>query len=94
MAQVQFTLKDLFLSTTLVALGLVIAVLSVSPVFLRVLPWIFWYLYVPLGLWLSGGAMIGAGVLFPFKKAAVGAVIGVVMQMVIFFILITDFESL
>jgi hypothetical protein len=87
----QFNLKDLFLSTALIAVGLGMAVLPFSDVF-RDGKWYF--LLLPQALWHAGGALIDTGIFHPFKKAAIGAVIGVAVQVVIFYTYFIPLESL
>ena len=78
----QFSLKDLFLGTTMIAVGFGIAVLPFSTI---VWDEMWFFRLVPQGLWLGGGALIGAGLLLPYKKAAIGAVIGFVVQVLFFY---------
>lgn len=67
----KFSLRDLFLATTMIAIGtggmLVVETTYTARTY---------GLYVTLGLWFASGALIGAGILFPFKKAALGAIVG------------------
>jgi hypothetical protein len=65
----RFSLKQLFVSTALVAVGLTVWMRVV-----RVTGLFHWVLDFPICF--VAGAVIGAGVLVPFKRAGLGAVIG------------------
>jgi hypothetical protein len=73
--------KHLLLAAALIAVG--IACLSIILSIPRSGPFEWYYVYeVPL-IWFGGGALIGAGLLTPFKKVAIGAVIGIGVQIVL-----------
>ena len=74
----RFALKDLFLATTLIAVGMSLLYLLFSRE-----PWRGWSAVVPYALAYGGSALIGAGILAPFKRPWIGAVVGVVVQVVI-----------
>lgn len=67
-----FSTKDLFLATTFTAAGM-------FPIYLALLHgvWHEWSPVVPYLLWFGGGAIIGAGILAPFRKPWIGALAGV-----------------
>jgi hypothetical protein len=67
----RFTIKDLLVGTTLVSAGLMAAVYSwcAEPALLQT-----WQR--PLFPWPIGCAMVGAGAMYPFKKATLGILIG------------------
>ena len=72
----QFSLSRLFASVSLIAIGLVLFVPAYRLVYSRPMLVSYW---VAVPLWLLGGAIIGAGVLTPFKKPWLGAAIGLVV---------------
>jgi hypothetical protein len=81
----RFSLKRFLVSITLVAIGIGILMWVLSPkdsieVFALGMP-----------MWLVGGVMIGAGVFAPFRLTLWGAVLGFLVQLVIFllFFLVT-----
>jgi hypothetical protein len=73
----RFTVKDLLLATTLIAIGAgTLAFLFQNGEQIK-------HSYgaaIFAGLWFGGGAFIGAGTFLPFKRPWTGAVIGVVIQ--------------
>ena len=75
----RFTLKDLFLSITLIAIGIGVLLVMLT----SALPWP----WLDLGLWLVSGALIGAGGLVPFKMVRFGIGIGLMTQIILFFLL-------
>jgi hypothetical protein len=82
----RFTLKDAILATTLVAFGATMAYWSIN--------WpnrteAGWHGVTAFYLWCAAGAAIGAGMLWPFKKSSLGAVIGLVAQLAVLYLLIT-----
>jgi hypothetical protein len=86
----QFSLRKLFACTTLIALGLGMVSLPFGARFGNTV----WYLLLlPQVLRLFGGALIGTGILAPFDKAAFGAIIGFVVQVVVFYTYFVPFES-
>ena len=86
----KFNLKELLLSTTLIAVGLAMAITPYSAFEDE----LWYYLLLPQLLWLGAGALVGAGILLPFNKAAIGAVLGFMAQVVIFYTYFIPFESL
>ena len=71
----RFSLKDVFTSTTLIAIGL--AVLSlICPAYSEVSIGVY-------ALWFGAGASIGAGVFVPFRKIWLGATIGLLVQLLL-----------
>jgi hypothetical protein len=68
----RFTLKDLFGGMGLIAVGLTMVSLPNSSIF----PSDGLAAGVPLGLWYAGGMYVGVGAMVPFKKALLGAWIG------------------
>lgn len=72
----QFTISDLLLSMTLIAVGVVAITQSVhfgqSPE-----PW------TDVAIWTCGGAAVGAGIYTPFQHRLLGACVGAVIQLII-----------
>lgn len=64
----RFTLKDLLAAMGLVAVGLAMVLVSLSPILERS----GWRAAAPMGFWYVGAACVGAGVLAPFKMARTG----------------------
>jgi hypothetical protein len=87
----KFNLKDLFLSTTLICVGLAMAITPFSALLKHEM---WYYLLLYQLLWLGAGALVGAGILLPFNKAAAGAVIGFVVQVVVFYTYFIHFKNL
>jgi hypothetical protein len=87
----RFTLKDAFLCITLAAVGMALATLPFGTQFGDSLCYFQLLLQI---LWLCGGALIGAAILLPFNKPAVGAVMGVFVQVVVFYTLFIPIKSL
>jgi hypothetical protein len=87
----RFTLRDAFLCTTLAAIGMVLATL---PFGTRFGDRLWYFQLLPQILWLCGGALVGAAILLPFSKSAVGAVIGVFVHVVVFYTLFIPIKSL
>jgi hypothetical protein len=86
----RFNLRELLLSTTLIAVGLTMAIVPFSAVKHE----LWYYLLLSQLLWLGAGVLIGAGLLLPFKKAVIGAFTGFVVQVVIFYTYFIPLESL
>jgi hypothetical protein len=84
----RFSLKHLLLSTTLVAVGLVLLLL------------IFREPGGSLGdsaaivCWFGGGALIGAGLLAPFRKWWIGAAIGMGIQLLVLYYIMSTLRFL
>jgi hypothetical protein len=71
----RFSIKDLLWSTTLIAAGFGVFVITVRAA--RGEPnWILWH---------GSGALAGAGILFPFRHPWIGAVFGAVLMDVFLF---------
>jgi hypothetical protein len=70
---VRFSVKELLLSTTLLAAGIVAVCLTIEPRS---------YLSTSghIVCWLIGGAFIGAGLFLPFKRPWIGATVGALIQ--------------
>jgi hypothetical protein len=81
----RFVLKELFTATMLVAAGLWAALFAANPYFER---GVWFGLLIPQALWLGGGALIGAGALSPFKRKALGASLGIAVQVVVFTLMV------
>jgi hypothetical protein len=79
----RFTVKDLLIATALVALGAgtLAFLFQIGKPLQLVAPPVF------AGLWLCGGACVGAGIFTPFKLPTMGGVIGFVIQVLILAIL-------
>lgn len=75
----RFTIKDLLIATTLIAVGT-----GMIAVVLRGDAWLWprgnLAVLTVFALWLSGGGCIGAGLLIPFKHPLVGASAGILIQ--------------
>lgn len=92
-AQLQFSLKRLLVSTTLIAVGLAIVVwwyrfvIATMPADVRNPD--AWSRFGLAPIWALGGAMIGAGLLNPFRMLLAGALIGCLVQaaLIAFFVL-------
>jgi hypothetical protein len=68
-----FSLKRLFVSTALIAVGLAVMVRVVQ------VPGLFhWVIDFPVCF--IAGALLGAGALVPFKRAGLGAAIGLLLS--------------
>ena len=77
----RFTVKRLLLATTLVCIGVgMIACLEHSRLRLNNVDSLANWAAV-LFLWFGGGASIGAGLLTPFQRPWIGAVMGVAFQL-------------
>jgi hypothetical protein len=76
----RFSVKDLIVATTLIGAGLATAFLTLGTPYeeFRVRFW-----FISLGLWIGGWAIVGAGAMYPFKKAEMGAWIGVAIATLI-----------
>lgn len=72
------SLKRLLAATMLIAAG----VGMIAAVFQFTLP--AWY---GLPLWFLGGILIGTGLLTPFRRASLGAILGFLLQVVIWLLL-------
>jgi hypothetical protein len=68
---VQFSLGELFFAITLIALGIGGMVTVMTTYLART-----YGLFVAFGLWYASGALLGAGLLSPFKKPALGVAVG------------------
>jgi hypothetical protein len=79
----QFSLKRLLLSVLLVAVGVAacVAALKVSSAYAADA------FVLTLALWIFGGAFVGAGAFCLFKRAELGALVGVVVQLLAIFAL-------
>jgi hypothetical protein len=62
---VRFSVKDLLVSTTLIAVGVGGFICGASDTIPGDFP-----------IWLASGPCVGAGLLYPFRLATIGAVIG------------------
>lgn len=85
----RFTIKDLLLATTLIAIGAGM----LAPIFLDTVPrrissWGIWGVFLWFLIWFGGGGLIGAGLFTPFRKVRIGVAIGVLVQFMLFVILI------
>jgi hypothetical protein len=69
------SIKDLLVATTMVAMGLAAVTIVLQSPETGTLP-------LPLltGLWVSGPALVGAGLLRPFRLAMIGAIVGLYGQ--------------
>jgi hypothetical protein len=71
--EARFSLKRLFVSTALIAVGLAVLVRV-----LEVRGFYHWVIDFPICF--VGGALLGAGALAPFKRAGLGAAIGLALS--------------
>jgi hypothetical protein len=71
--EASFSLKRLFLSTALIAVGLAVMVRVV-----QVAGLFHWVIDFPVCF--IAGALLGAGALVPFKRAGLGAAIGLALS--------------
>ena len=71
--ETRFSLKRLFVSTALIAVGLAVMVRVV-----QVAGLFHWVIDFPVCF--IGGALLGAGALVPFKRAELGAAIGLALS--------------
>jgi hypothetical protein len=81
---VRFSVKELLLATTLIAIGIVTICITTQP-----RPYLGGLSHA--ALWLFGGGCVGAGLFAPFSKPWIGAVVGVFVQLVLiagFFLLV------
>jgi hypothetical protein len=69
----QFTTKNKFHAVTLVACGIVLLLLARDLILYGFIGFILAYIS-----WLMGGALVGAGLLMPFRKPWLGAGVGVI----------------
>lgn len=74
----QFSLKQIFVSTTLIAIGLA-SLLWASQLDIHT-PKAFWN---AAPLWFGGGMIVGVGALAPFELKRMGAIIGFLVQIVL-----------
>lgn len=84
MAMPRFSIKDLMLATTLVAVGLAIDIAILTTKNAPSPRMLLFYAF-PFGV---GGAMIGAGVFLPFRQTAFGAVIGFLLTAPLLFLML------
>ena len=75
----RFSIKDLLLATTMVAVGIGAALLAQQLAKSLEYPGAALAI-AELGLWVGGSALAGAGVLYPFGRAVVGAAVGLVLS--------------
>ena len=75
----RFSIKDLIVSTTLVAAGFA-AALSPFRFNFEVDGRAIWPLL--LSLWFGGCMMVGAGAMYPFKRAWIGALLGFLVALI------------
>jgi hypothetical protein len=79
----RFSLKDLLIGTALLAGGICsVCGISRLPTELSLQG----YIAAAMLLWVGGGALIGAGLLTPFKRPWLGAALGLLVQIEIFLI--------
>jgi hypothetical protein len=69
----QFTTKHMFQAVTQIASGILLLLLARDLIFYGLIGFILAYIS-----WLVGGALIGAGLLTPFRKPWLGAGMGVI----------------
>jgi hypothetical protein len=77
----RYSTKELLLSTTLIACGV-----GILAFMLKGAPYIdpdTTTLFLTLSAWCVGGALIGAGLLVPFHRPRLGAVLGLFFQFVL-----------
>ena len=81
----RFTIKDLLLATTLIAIGA-----GMLALVLRGNAWLWprggLAVITVFSLWLGGGGCIGAGLLTPFKHPWIGAALGLLIQGLLLFL--------
>jgi hypothetical protein len=77
----RFTIKDLLLSAACISLGL-----ALLGLIYRMAPGVK---EVGLPIWFMGGILVGAGVFVPFKRPGIGAIVGVVVQHALFFVVVS-----
>jgi hypothetical protein len=70
----RFTLKTLFLSTTLIAVGIWLGMLSFDALYVNRVYRV--YRDMAMLLWVSSGVMIGAGLCVPLNRPKLGAIVG------------------
>jgi len=75
----QFSLKDLFVATSIMSVGLaILLVLAVNRI-LAIYDAENGNVLLAYYLYLAGCGVIGAGIMFPFKKMLLGASIGILL---------------
>jgi hypothetical protein len=74
----QFAVKDLLVSTALIAVGLAWIVIAL-PLLRDALD----YLEFPVWMFVIGGTFVGAGALRPLKITTAGALVGAIVQLLI-----------
>jgi hypothetical protein len=79
----QFSLRCLLVAMTLVACGLGMAVLAFRWTLYRDIPGWDMDMNRNAVMWLAGGGFIGGGLLLPFNRPVLGAIIGLVFQFVL-----------
>jgi hypothetical protein len=82
----QFSLLRLFASVAMIAVGLaaLFAVLRTHDL----------EQWVAIPLWISGGALVGAGLFAPFHKTMLGAIVGLSIQIVLLAMLYSRFSAI
>jgi hypothetical protein len=79
-AMIRFNMRDVFWSITFICFGLGGIALCISLVFRH---WLWYAMFIPQGIWLLSGALIGAGVFRLFGRPILGGFIGLVSLFII-----------
>jgi hypothetical protein len=82
----RFTLKELLIGTALIAIGLGLVAFEMRGDYR--LQYVSYHSPESLIIWLQGGAMVGAGLLYPFNRVRLGVFLAFIVQVIL---LITSF---
>jgi hypothetical protein len=79
----RFSLSELFLTITLLSVGFGCAAASISE---HIGHEMWYHVALSQALWLGAGALIGTAVFALFNRAEIGAVVGMSVQVILYYI--------
>lgn len=79
----QFTIRDLLLSTALIALGIGAYRAAILMAFNTPLQNQVGFAHLMIAVWLSSGALIGTAIFIPFRRPLYGAIFGLLVSLVL-----------